>query len=237
MVYGGSGGRARHLRPGRRSSLRWWCTRRSARRASPAPRPGSSSSCRLKKARMPWSVARLEDGVVVAGRSGAEPQALRCRWQDRRPRLSHAKLTAATCCRARRGAATAVIRGAGDTGRLLRRSRSVLVSRDCRRRSRSSSRTPAAALGGQSPLPRLPESVGQDSLAFESTRLVVIVTRGHVAVHDMDVFQQAPRTPLATAGLDGEPRKRARTVAALRDGGALATRRAGTTGRGGDGER
>jgi xanthine dehydrogenase accessory factor len=52
--------------------------------------------------------------------------------------------------------------------------------------------------------------VGEDSF-------VVIVTRGHV--HDMDVLQQALRTPARYVGLMASRGKRARIVAALREAG------------------
>ncbi len=111
--------------------------------------------------------------------------------------------------------ATVLICGAGHVGLALApAARAVgfrVVVLDDREDFATAARFPAAELI-VTPFPGALALVGVDARTF-----VVIVTRGHA--HDMDVLEQALRTPAAYIGLMASRSKRARMEAALRDEG------------------
>jgi xanthine dehydrogenase accessory factor len=111
--------------------------------------------------------------------------------------------------------ATVLICGAGHVGLALApAARAVgfrVVVIDDRADFATAARFPAAELV-VTPFPGALARVGVSDRTF-----VVIVTRGHA--HDMDVLEQALRTPAHYVGLMASRSKRERMIAALREGG------------------
>ncbi len=181
----------------------------------PAAAPGSSPCCR-PRTEATWSTASSTTTASSPERGRASRR--RC-----------ARPSARSPCTAARPCRTADACSSSSWRRRPPRSSAAAVTWAapwCRSRWAPASPSPCSTTARSSPTPAAspapgpcsaPSAARSNASASTKTAYVVIVTRGHT--HDMDVLQQALRTPARYVGLMASRSKRARMVAALEEAG------------------